>query len=889
MIRYILLLTLIHSALISTAQHTAKSFTIKRPNTNQDVNVGYLEHLPDDYNLTAQKYPLIIFLHGQGESGNGTNQLSRVETNGTPKQIKLNQFPKSFTVNGKTYKFIVISPQLNTSTYGVSNWNPSNNNKYLEEIFKYVKKHYRIDPSRIYLTGLSLGGEGVWNYAGFNSTIADSLAAIGAVSGSGENNPSKAGIIARSNLPVWAFHGNDDVDPNHHHNTTRNWVSQINSLTPNLANITIYPRVGHNAWDYAYNLSDNLNSTIEENMYVWFLKNQRVNLIENDNPPPIPIITANNQVPNHEGQYRYGSNLGYYKENFKDYDLAEMVKNIGGHTLRPSLPNRFLHEWGYDIRVNEFRDYRIKLDMNEITAFIGEPAESLRDKTIYGNPDSVGESQVFRNLYEPIWNQDGSINTNNYYADYIYKTVQTYGQYVKYWEVVNEPDFTTQYADLDAWLKRAPQAKELQNLKAPLYYYIRMLRISYEVIKKSYPDSYVCTGGIGYTQFLDALLRYTDEPNNGSVTANYPLTGGAYFDVLSFHYYPNYDLKVWNNSNNNFDFNFHSDAQANRVIKEKDAFRQVLIKYKYDGVTYPEKVFIMTETGVSKKSFDQGTFQYRYGSIETQRNFVIKMDILSQKNDIKQTYFYTLGDFGELNDNNKDEFSLMGFYENLTTAQASPTNVKKTQAGIAHTTASNILYNFYYDNNKTLNLNLPANVDGAAFTKGDETRYVLWAKTVNTEDENETATYTFPASLDLNKLIRYEWDFTTKVETSRTVSLTAAPSFFTSDTVLSIDPNNPNPDDAQSNKLSYIIFPNPSNKDVTIKVTGEEIGKAKYTIYNSLGKKIKDGDFNKTTNSIDHKLDVTNFVDGVYIINLKLDTLKSAVLKMIKSSLATQD
>lgn len=70
---------------------------------------------------------------------------------------------------------------------------------------------------------------------------------------------------------------------------------------------------------------------------------------------------------------------------------------------------------------------------------------------------------------------------------------------------------------------------------------IGLLRISYEVIKTVDENAYVCIGGIGNPAFLDAVLRNTDNPIDGTENNDYPLLGGAYFDVLSFHSYPHID------------------------------------------------------------------------------------------------------------------------------------------------------------------------------------------------------------------------------------------------------------------------------------------------------------------------------------------------------------
>jgi hypothetical protein len=862
------------------AQHSSKLFSIKHPDQNKNINIGYLEHLPDDYAQNNNQYPLIIFLHGAEDIGNGGTDLYKVASKGLPKLIQDQSFPKSFTVNGETHKFIVISPQLNPE-YSGTYWSRD----YIGAVFSYVKKNYRVDPSRVYLTGLSLGGGGVWEYSSSTKSIADSLAAIAPVCGAASSNSHFANIIATSRLPVWAFHG--ILDETVTVQTTSTWVNLINSNLINpIAKATLYPNVGHNSWDYAYDLNYNQNNAFSnENLYSWLLQNQRLSLVPEIVDPELPTQTANDKVTPYTENFMYGSNMGYYTASRTDYDLASLVKNIGGHTIRPSLPQSFLSQYGYDIRLSTFRDYQEKLNMREITAFLEGPSEAVRDKNKYDG--STQESRVFKNLYEPVWNTDGSVNPNNYYADYVYQTIRRYGPYVKFWEIWNEPDFTTSLANLDEWVFRAPKAYELQNLQAPLYYYIRMLRISYEIIKKYTPDAYIATGGIGYTTFLDALLRYSDNPDEGKITPEYPNAGGAYFDVLSFHYYPNYTIRSWDNTISDFRYSRYSDRAANRVMEEKDKFETILTEYGYNNITYPKKIFIMTETGVARK-----TFEYRYGSDEMQKNFVVKTLVQSQKNNIKQVYFYTLGEMANLNDNtNLDEFKLMGFYENLLRDQ--PGNEKLTQAGIAHKTTSSLLFGYNFDFTKTQNLNLSNTVDGAAFVKDNDTKYILWAKTHTDRSETAQASYSFPSSLNITTLYKYEWDFssTNTFETinSNTISLTGSPSIFT----FKSEPNpNPEPEEPEEPeepqqpedyKSEYTIYPNPSPGYTNLRVKSKKTGNGTFLIYATNGEKIKEGSFVKNAETIDIDLNLDYYIPGIYLVKIIIEN-EVKVLKMIKSS-----
>lgn len=245
------------------------------PNTN-----GYYEYLPQGYNPSAgEQYPLLIFLHGLGEQGSGNaSALPAVLRNGPPKLISQGKFPASFTVNGKTFRFIVISPQF-------AKW-PKREEVY--QMIGYLKSHYKVDPSRIYLTGLSMGGGVAWEYAGNPNDLSyiRQLAALVPVCGASFGAPTRAHVIAKENLPVWAFHNSDD--PTVPVSYTNDYVNGINtySPTPNpKAKKTIFNASGHDAWTKAYDPNYRENNM---NVYEWMLQYSRGGSV-----PPVPA----NQPP----------------------------------------------------------------------------------------------------------------------------------------------------------------------------------------------------------------------------------------------------------------------------------------------------------------------------------------------------------------------------------------------------------------------------------------------------------------------------------------------------------------------------------------------------------------------------------------------------------------
>ncbi|UOQ77184.1 hypothetical protein MUN84_00090 [Hymenobacter sp. 5516J-16] len=216
--------------------------------------------------------------------------------------------------------------------------------------------------------------------------------------------------------------------------------------------------------------------------------------------------------------FGYGCNMGYYGSGWDDEHLASAISKAGGQTIRVTLPDQFLDKWGWQARQAAFDHHTTNLGLRELVCFVGEPSAEHRDQTVY--PGCRESSKLFANLYEPIWLADSTVNPRNYYAAYVYRLTQTYGKHIRFWEVVNEPDFITDVSNKE-WLERAPRPAETTNTLAPIYHYIRTLRITWEIVKKYCPEDYVTPGGLGYAEYLDALLRYTDNPVAAPLRPNF--------------------------------------------------------------------------------------------------------------------------------------------------------------------------------------------------------------------------------------------------------------------------------------------------------------------------------------------------------------------------------
>ena len=503
---------------------------------------------------------------------------------------------------------------------------------------------------------------------------------------------------------------------------------------------------------------------------------------------------ANSYVP-FSGTYDFGSNMGYYGQQFTDQDIAQLAFNSGSHTIRPSLPDWLITGYGTTARIQAFQFYQ-SLGMKDITVFLGEPNEPSThsgtgpdDRETATFPGASERAKTFKGLYEPIWLDAAKtqINPANTFASYVYKTVSTYGPYVKFWEIINEPDFTygsNGWADSSqstSWWNVNPSPDELSNLKAPVFYYIRELHVAYDVIKKLQPNEYVATGGIGYPSFLDAVMRNTDNPVDGSVTSQYPQKGGAYFDVLSFHSYPMYSLRHWSNAIMDFIYTRHSDSAVDVFFNAKKDFENVLKKYGYDGTTYPKKQWISTETDIPQKSVADV-----WGSQDSADNYIMKVHILAQANGISEIYKYGLGENGT----ESSGFDVTGVYGDLTPSSTTIANAPKTEQFKATKTLDTILFGKTYDATKTVQLNLPTTVRGAAFKDSNNMyTYALWAVTSIDKSESASASYTFPFTFSGT---RREWDFSATNQSTtagQTVALTGSPSFFTESTTVSTNNN----------------------------------------------------------------------------------------------------
>jgi predicted peptidase len=190
--------------------------------------------LPAAYNADpSRRWPLILSLHGAGGLQPADN-LIEVHAKRAP------QFP-----------FIVIAPR----SYG--EWNPSS----LVQLLAAAKTSYRIDESRIYVTGISMGARGAWNLAALSPKA---LAAVVLIAG----NPDPSLACELRDIPVWLFH--NLADPVVPVASSRAFFDAHQSCKGE-THLTMYDSLPpgtwtHNAWQAAWTTPE---------LYEWLLTKHR--------------------------------------------------------------------------------------------------------------------------------------------------------------------------------------------------------------------------------------------------------------------------------------------------------------------------------------------------------------------------------------------------------------------------------------------------------------------------------------------------------------------------------------------------------------------------------------------------------------------------------------
>jgi len=214
----------------------AKTGFVNKIYKDGDANIKYVVFVPKSYD-GKKEFPVILFLHGAGETGSDGE-----------KQVKVG-LGKAIKDKKEDFPFIAVFPQSQKRTWGAA----SSDGKRAIAILDEVQKDYKTDKKRVYLTGLSMGGYGTWSLATAHPTR---WAAIAPICGGGD--PKSAEKI--KDIPCWCFHG--DADTAVKVERSREMIKALKDAGGS-PRYDEYAGVGHNSWDRAY-------ATAE--LYPWFFK-----------------------------------------------------------------------------------------------------------------------------------------------------------------------------------------------------------------------------------------------------------------------------------------------------------------------------------------------------------------------------------------------------------------------------------------------------------------------------------------------------------------------------------------------------------------------------------------------------------------------------------------
>lgn len=208
----------------------------------QTYGKGYMLYLPEGYETdTTKHWPLLFFLHGYGDRG--TNPLVLAKAS-----------PFMFIREKGALPFIIAAPLLNADEY-----NYTFPNEYMDGVMDELLANYRVDDQRVYLTGLSMGGEGTWKFALHRPDLFAAAAPLCGYFAPAE----KETMQTIKDLPVWAIHGEDDtVVP------LEEGKAPVEGLQEAGGNVkfTILPGHNHDVWTDTYS---------DPAFYDWLLQYQK--------------------------------------------------------------------------------------------------------------------------------------------------------------------------------------------------------------------------------------------------------------------------------------------------------------------------------------------------------------------------------------------------------------------------------------------------------------------------------------------------------------------------------------------------------------------------------------------------------------------------------------
>lgn len=243
----LLILLAVSGTLSAQAPCPSCQVSMETPNLIPANRIKFWMYTPPGYNAGTPA-PLLINLHGQGQIGDNLNMLINQPSDATPAYLIANsQWPAA-------RPFIVVSPQLKRDlaipNISDQDWVAS----YIDEVVEYVKTQRNINTNKIYIMGLSLGGQGCMIYT---AAYPNKVAAMIPMCGRTDDIIQEGMACSLVNIPMWMFHGTEDYTLNYSNAT--NMMAAINAC-PNPGNmkphVTLLDATEHNGmWNPLYDLS----------------------------------------------------------------------------------------------------------------------------------------------------------------------------------------------------------------------------------------------------------------------------------------------------------------------------------------------------------------------------------------------------------------------------------------------------------------------------------------------------------------------------------------------------------------------------------------------------------------------------------------------------------
>jgi predicted peptidase len=226
------------SAFIVKKVYTGQHPNIFTGNKSTSINRTYLLYIPGQYKKEEKLWPLILYLHGASLRG---SDIEKVKRYGLPAMLETR----------RDFPFFVISPQCLDG----KDWSDTES---LIALVDEICSEYSIDADRIYLTGVSLGGNGTWYLAYCHP---ERFAAAAPICGVADT----AWAPSFRNLPVWVFHGLQDTKISINYS-----FDMVNAIIAHggTAKYTFYPDDGHDIVTKTYTNNE---------LYTWFLDQRRKN------------------------------------------------------------------------------------------------------------------------------------------------------------------------------------------------------------------------------------------------------------------------------------------------------------------------------------------------------------------------------------------------------------------------------------------------------------------------------------------------------------------------------------------------------------------------------------------------------------------------------------